>query len=68
MGGLLNLAGEGVGHPGPLVVLRLVIPDLLLVAAVDLGDDELDVLRDELALLPGNGLAGLGTSPDLKTS
>ena len=51
VGGFLDLAGEGVRHPGPLVVLRLVVPDLLLVAAVDLGDDELDVFRDEFALL-----------------
>ena len=51
MGSFLHLACEGVRHPRPLVVLRLVVPDLLLVAAVDLGDDELDVFRDEFALL-----------------
>ena len=68
MGSFLDLAGEGVGHPGSLVVLRLVVPDLLLVIAVNLGDDELDVFRDQLALLPGDGLAGLRPSPDLKTS
>ena len=51
MGSFLDLAGEGVGHPGPLVVLGLVVPDLLLVAAVDLGHDELDVFRDEFAFL-----------------
>ena len=51
MGSFLHLAGEGVGHPGPLVVLRFVVPDLLLVAAVDLGNDELDVFRDQLAFL-----------------
>ena len=50
-GGALDLAGEGVRHPRPLVVLRLVVPDLLLVTAVDLGNDELDVLRDEFAFL-----------------
>ena len=51
MGSFLHLASEGVGHPRPLVVLRLVVPDLLLVAAVDLGNDELHVFRDEFALL-----------------
>ena len=51
MGGFLHLASEGVRHPRPLVVLRLVVPDLLLVTAVDLGNDELDVLRDEFAFL-----------------
>ena len=65
MGSFLDLAGEGVGHPGPLVVLGLVVPDLLLVAAVDLGHDELDVLGDQFALLPGDRLALLGTGPDL---
>ena len=51
MGGFLHLASEGVRHPRPLVVLRLVVPDLLLVTAMDLGNDELDVLRDEFAFL-----------------
>ena len=51
MGGFLHLASEGVRHPRPLVVLRLMVPDLLLVTAVDLGNDELDVLRDEFAFL-----------------
>ena len=65
MGSFLDLASEGVRHPGPLVVLGLVVPDLLLVAAVDLGHDELDVLGDQFALLPGDRLALLGTGPDL---
>ena len=51
MGGFLHLASEGVRHPRPLVVLRLMVPDLLLVTAMDLGNDELDVLRDEFAFL-----------------
>ena len=47
------------------ILLRLVIPDLLLVAAGDLRHDELDILGDQLALLPGNGLTRLGPGPDL---
>ena len=66
VGGFLDLAGEGVRHPRPLVVLRLVVPDLLLVAAVDLGHDELDVFRDEFAFLPGDWLTLLCTSPHLR--
>ena len=66
MGSFLDLTCEGVGHPGPLVVLRLVVPDLLLVAAVDLGNDELDVFRDEFALLPRDGLTLLCAGPDLR--
>ena len=66
VGSFLDLAGEGVGHPGALVVLRLVVPDLLLVAAVNLRHDELHVFGDELTLLPGDRLALLCTSPDLE--
>ena len=65
MGGALDLAGEGVGHPGVRDGLRLVVPDLLVVLADDLRDDELHVLRHQLALLPGDGLAGLSAGPDL---
>ena len=65
MGSFLDLTCEGVGHPGPLVVLRLVVPDLLLVVAVNLRDDELHVLGHQLALLPGDGLTLLSSSPDL---
>ena len=39
------------------------VPDLLLVAAGDVGDDELDLLGHQLALLPGDGLAGVGAGP-----
>ena len=82
MGSFLHLACEGVRHPRPLVVLRLVVPDLLLVTAVDLGNDELDVLRDEFAFLkrtsvsvcsreartdlPRHWLTLLGAGPDLR--
>ena len=41
------------------------VPDLVPVGAVDLGHDELHVLGDELALLPGDGLAGLVPGPHL---
>ena len=41
------------------------ITDLLSICTVDLWHDELDSLGDELALLPGDGLAGLVTRPDL---
>ena len=68
VGSFLHLASEGVCHPRPLVVLRLVVPDLLLVAAVDLGHDELDVLGDQLALLPGHWLTGVGARPHLGVS
>ena len=64
-GGALHLAGERVGHPHVGGGLRLVVPDLLAVSAVDLRHDELDSLGDQLALLPGDGLAGLVASPDL---
>ena len=64
-GGALHLAGERVGHPHVGGGLRLVVPDLLAVSAVDLRHDELDSLGDQLALLPGDGLAGLIASPDL---
>ena len=66
MGSFLDLAGEGVSHPGPLVVLGLVVPELLLGLALDLGHDELDVLGNQLALLPGHWLACIGACPDLE--
>ena len=59
------LAGEGVRHPDILDNLRLVVPELVAVGAVDLRHDELDVLGNQLALLPGNRLARLITSPHL---
>ena len=43
------------------------IPDLLLVTAGDLRDNELDILGDQLTLLPGNRLTGLSPSPHLVT-
>ena len=65
VGALLYLTSEGVGHLRALDGLGLVIPQLLLVSTGHLGDDELDVLLLELALLPGDGLALLSPSPDL---
>ena len=41
------------------------VPDFISVSAVDFWNNELDVLRDQLALLPCDGLAGLIASPDL---
>ena len=65
VGGLLDLAVEGVGHPGAGVGLGLVVPDLLLVVARDLGHDELHVFGHQLALLPGHGLTRLRPGPNL---
>ena len=62
-GGVLHLAVEGVGHPDVSHLLGFVIPDLLAICAVDLGDDELDRLGDEFALLPGDRLTGLVARP-----
>ena len=64
-GGALHLAGEGVRHLGLRHWLRLVVPQLLPVLTDNLGDDELNLLGYELALLPGDGLALLGPGPDL---
>ena len=61
------LAGEGVRHPDILDNLRLVVPELVAIGAVDLGHDELDVLGHQLALLPGHRLARLITSPHLSS-
>ena len=63
--GALHLAGEGVRHLGLRHWLRLVVPQLLPVLTDNLGDDELNLLGYELALLPGDGLALLGPGPDL---
>ena len=41
------------------------IPDLLLVTAGDLRDNELDILGDQLTLLPSDRLTGLSPSPHL---
>ena len=43
------------------------IPDLLLVTAGDLRDNELDILGDQLTLLPGDWLTGLSPGPHLVT-
>ena len=41
------------------------VPELLLGLALDLGHDELDVLGNQLALLPGDWLACIGACPNL---
>ena len=46
-------------------LLRLVVPELLLGLALDLRHDELDVLGNQLAFLPGHWLAGVGARPHL---
>ena len=46
-------------------LLRLVVPELLLGLALDLRNDELDVLGNQLALLPRHRLAGVGARPHL---
>ena len=46
-------------------LLGLVVPELLLGLALDLGHDELDVLGNQLALLPGHWLACIGACPNL---
>ena len=66
VGGALHLAGEGVGHPGVSLRLWLVVPDLLLVLAHDLGHDEVDLLGHQLALLPRDWFTGLGSGPHLR--
>ena len=42
------------------------VPELLLVGAGDVGDNELHILLNQLALLPGHGLALVSPSPDLR--
>lgn len=65
VGGLLDLAVEGVGHPGARVGLRFMIPDLLLVIAGDLWHDKLHILGHQFTLLPGHWFTCLGSSPNL---
>ena len=65
MGGLLDLAGEGLGHLGGLGGLGLVVPQLLLVGAGHVRHDELHVLLYQLALLPRHRLALVSSRPDL---
>ena len=42
------------------------VPELLLGLALDLRNDELDVLGNQLALLPGHRLAGVRARPHLR--
>ena len=63
---LLNLAGECVGHLGPLAWCRFMVPQLLLVGACHIRHNELHVLGHQFALLPGHRLTVVSSSPDLK--
>ena len=65
VGGALHDAVEGVGHPGVRDGLGLVVPQLLLGLALDVRHDELDILGNQFTFLPGDGLAGVGTGPNL---
>ena len=47
-------------------LLGLVVPELLLGLALDLGHDELHVLGNQLALLPGHWLACISARPNLE--
>ena len=58
-------AREGCRHPDRSAGLGLVVPDLLLVAAGDVRDNELHLLGHQLALLPGDWLAGVSARPHL---
>ena len=58
-------ASEGVGHPDILNNLRLVVPELVAIGAVDLGHNELDVLGNQLAFLPCHRLTCFVTCPHL---
>jgi len=63
--GAFNLAAKSISHPGVSLLLWLVVPQLLLVTAGDLWDDELDILGHQLALLPGHRLTAFLPCPDL---
>ena len=65
MRGPLDLAGEGLGHLGGGGRLGLMVPQLLFVGAGHVGHDELDVLLNELTLLPRHWLALVCPGPDL---
>jgi len=62
---LLHLARKRVRHLGLGFRFRLVVPDLLLVLARDLGHDEVHLLGDQLALLPSDWLTSLSSCPHL---
>ena len=65
VGGLVDLAGEGVGHLGALGRLWLMVPQLLLVCTGHLWNNELDLLLYQLTLLPGHWFTLFCTSPNL---
>ena len=46
-------------------LLGLMVPELLLGFALDLRHDELDLLGDQLALLPRHWLASISACPHL---
>ena len=56
---------EGICHFHPLARLWLMVPQLLLVTTSNIWHYELDILQDQLALLPGHRLTGVGAGPDL---
>ena len=63
--GFPYLASEGVGHPDIFNNLRLVVPKLVAISAVDLRHNELDVLGNQLALLPCHRFTGFVACPHL---
>ena len=65
MGGLLDLAGEGLGHLGSCGGLGFMVPQLLLVGAGHVWNDELYILLYQLTLLPGDRLTLVSSRPDL---
>ena len=67
MGCLLHHARERVRHLGLCFRFRFVVPDLLLVLARDLGDNEVNLLRNQFTFLPRDWLTSLSSCPDLKT-
>ena len=68
VGGALDLTGEGLGHLSSSEGFGYIVPELLLVTAAHRGNDELHVLLDEFALLPGDRLALVRPRPDLTTT
>ena len=65
VGGLVDLACEGVGHLGALGWLWFMVPQLLFVCTGHLGNNELDLLLYKLTLLPCHWFTLFCTSPNL---
>ena len=66
VGGLVDLAGEGVGHLRALGWLWLMVPQLLFVSTGHLWNYELDLLLYQFTLLPGHWFTLFCTSPNLQ--